>query len=431
MTIKTREPGSAFLKQVETFVPKTKKRRPWRELGTNDEGNVTGIPELQNNTPETLIDTAFETKLTPEVTRHRTAHRTAHETDIGQHRTAHETAFLDSDSQHRTAHRTEDDIQSETHRTAHRTARETSFNILALTQTEEKILHFLLDSCAFTGQRSSEKIKARVFAEEIAVTLAALRKSVQRMRAKEWLDASDVSHGNQGGTVYTLRHDVWNALNLRRASHRVAAESHIGEHRTAHETDIGQHRTAHETAHRTAHRTEPSSSSSSLINNNSFNATTTEPELELLPAEWRHIDYLALTEQGCPFGSKQIRQARSFGMTPEALQESIFNFAWALSQKWEPEGRFQTSPLNFFMGCLKRNGLYEHEGYYRQLRMRQELEKQWLDHREKKESFTLNEHEKLDRTIEGASEVFDFPIIDAADAIDENVISKTKIDTSI
>ena len=118
-------------------------------------------------------------------------------------------------------------------------------------------------------------------------------------------------------------------------------------------------------------------------------------------------------------------------MTPEALQESIFNFAWALSQKWEPEGRFQTSPLNFFMGCLKRNGLYEHEGYYRQLRMRQELEKQWLDHREKKESFTLNEHEKLDRTIEGASEVFDFPIIDAADAIDENVISKTKMDTSI
>ena len=31
MTIKTREPGDAFKRQVSEFVPIAKKRRPWRD----------------------------------------------------------------------------------------------------------------------------------------------------------------------------------------------------------------------------------------------------------------------------------------------------------------------------------------------------------------------------------------------------------------
>jgi hypothetical protein len=68
-------------------------------------------------------------------------------------------------------------------------------------------------------------------------------------------------------------------------------------------------------------------------------------------------------------------------MSPEALQECIYNFAWALTKKWQPPGGFQTSPLNFFMGCLKTTGVYEHDGYYKQKQLRREKEQEWLTYR--------------------------------------------------
>ena len=136
--------------------------------------------------------------------------------------------------------------------------------------------------------------------------------------------------------------------------------------------------------------------SSSLIRDLNFNTTTTRNEMDALPPEWREVDYLPLNDVDCPFGPKQLRQARSYGMSPEALQECIYNFAWALSKKWQPPGGFQTSPLNFFMGCLKTTGVYEHDGYYRQRQMRREKEQGWLNSRR---------HQQKDETGDGESEV--------------------------
>jgi len=80
----------------------------------------------------------------------------------------------------------------------------------------------------------------------------------------------------------------------------------------------------------------------------------------------------------------------------EALQESIYHFAWAMKSNWQPEGGFKTSPLNYFMGCIRSNGIFEFAGYYRQKKLRKKIELEWLE----KQHSSSEEDKKLDEKLD-------------------------------
>jgi len=210
------------------------------------------------------------------------------------------------------------------------------FNLLKLTVTEERILKFLMAACAFRGGKTSDLIKARILGEKTGLTHAAVRKSVQRMRSKGWLLAvgnGDVLAGNQGGTAYTFRDDVWQVL-------RLAGTPHLGQPGTTPGTTLG-----------TAPGTDPSSSSSYM--NSNFKPTTTADARDGWAIE--DLDYSMLTDIG--FGRSQASQLRSIGLPFDVVQRSLVYFEFEL--RYTPSGKSIQEPLSLLMKRMRQNGCWE------------------------------------------------------------------------
>jgi hypothetical protein len=98
-----------------------------------------------------------------------------------------------------------------------------------------------------------------------------------------------------------------------------------------------------------------SSSSSSLRSTNTEELLTTgkqSPSETEIDAAWQQIDSSPLME--LRFGRSHIAQiAQSGRVTPEQLQESIYAFAFDLSENQKTKS-ISGAPLNYFMGILRR-----------------------------------------------------------------------------
>ena len=238
---------------------------------------------------------------------------------------------------------------------------EPKFGLLDLSTLQRKTIDYFFDSCRINGSRLTEPMLVLDLVKTLKSTSAAVKKAIQRIEGKQLAIRVRSKAGRGGWTIYELPEPVYKELIFRETRAKLKPN---------------QSQTEAKLEPQLEPELEPNlPSSSSLLAISDFSKTTTAgSEVSPLPPEWAAIDCMPLVEQSCPFGLTQIRQARSFGMSPEALQESIYNFGWALTEGWEPPGGFQTSPLNFLMGCLRRNALFEHEGYYRQRRMRKDAE---------------------------------------------------------
>ena len=229
---------------------------------------------------------------------------------------------------------------------------------------QRKLAVLIYRSCQSARSRVSEPLTIEHVATSLGIHAGSVKTSFRRLEDKGFLKRHSFKNGRGGWAKFELPDAVFNSFLQLETEHKL----NTNQTQSGNKPDTQPDTT--------------SPSSSSLLAISDFSKTTTAGSESLpLPPEWAAIDCMPLVEQSCPFGLTQIRQARSFGMSPEALQESIYNFGWALTEGWEPPGGFQTSPLNFLMGCLKRNALFEHEGYYRQRRMRKDAEEKWLAHR--------------------------------------------------
>lgn len=113
----------------------------------------------------------------------------------------------------------------------------------------------------------------------------------------------------------------------------------------------------------------PYSSSNKYINN----TTTTE-----LPDEWSQIDFTDLASIG--FSYTQLVQLHSRNLNiPEAIQESINHFAFALENS--DKVKLYPDPLNVLMGVLRKGGVWFEKNY----RSPQEIAQQQLIERKKAE----------------------------------------------
>lgn len=98
-----------------------------------------------------------------------------------------------------------------------------------------------------------------------------------------------------------------------------------------------------------------SNSPSYTSSSNKYINTTTE-----LPNEWAQIDFADLTSIG--FSHTQLVQLHSRNLNiPEAIQESINHFAFALDHN--DKVKFYPEPLNVLMGVLRKGGIWFEKSY--------------------------------------------------------------------
>jgi hypothetical protein len=341
MKIKTREPGSAFLKQVATPQSGARRQRSWREVG-HDEKHAVSIDS-----------------------------QTEHKADTNQTQTEHKADTNQTQTEHKAD--TKPNTLLDTKRTQIRHKANTNVQFEELTGLQRHLTIFVYRSCQKERSKVSAPLTIEYVSDSLQCQAGSVKTSFKRLEDKMVLNRHSFKSGRSGWTRYNLSDELFQTLL---------------QFETENKLDTNRTQTGHklDTKPDTKPDTNfPSSSSSKILNTKTTTTQDFESDAFGLSGVWREIDQTPLTDQGCPFGPSQIRQARSFGMSPEALQESVYNFGWALMQNWQPPGGFKSSPLNFFMGCLRSNGLYEHENYYRQKRERAEIEKRWLEECRRKE----------------------------------------------
>ncbi len=302
-------------------------------------------------------------------------HQTDNESTTNRHQTDNESTT--------NRHQTDNESTTNRHQTDNGTGNETGIkpatkvkslvSPLELAGLQKIALIYLHDHCRFRGSRETSYVLIAEIADYLKTSPGAAKVSLQRLESKGYIIRKRFKVGRAGWSIYELPEDIYQAMTIAQEITKPAQNRQ--------QTGI---KPTTEPATKPASNL-PSSSSSKILNTKTTTTQDFDSDAFGLSGVWREIDQTPLTDQGCPFGPSQIRQARSFGMSPEALQESIYNFGWALMQNWQPPGGFKSSPLNFFMGCLRSNGLYEHENYYRQKRERAEIEKRWLEECRRKE----------------------------------------------
>jgi hypothetical protein len=225
------------------------------------------------------------------------------------------------------------------------------------------------------GQDSSEPLSINFIANSCQSSIPTTKNALRRLQEKKLLLRKEYKNGRGGWTVYRLPKKLYleildcenNGANLTIKLTQSNAES--GSKVVA---ETGSKVVAKPVAN-------PPSSSRLNTNTNSLNSTTTElGQVGEYWLAWDRINFEGLTELNCPFGKKQIEQIKAWGVSPESLQESIHNFIFALKKNWTPEGGFKSSPLNYFMGCIRTNGLFEYDGYYQHRRQLKEIERAQL-----------------------------------------------------
>ena len=250
--------------------------------------------------------------------------------------------------------------------------------VFSLDGLQREILLLIFNHCKRARAKQSPPIAVEHISKSCKTTYHAARKAIQRLEQKEFLKRTEFKVGRSGWTKYEIPDAAYQELlqNETEANSRPIR---------------GQTEDKPGTELRPEPRPSASSSSSSLRSISNKELLTTE---ELVPSEmeldarWQAIDSSPITE--LRFGRSQIAQiAHSGRVSPEQLQDSIYAFAYDLSENQKAKS-ISGAPLNYFMGIL-RKGPYVPPANYespeeRQQRLYLEAKEQQYRRRQEREA---------------------------------------------
>jgi len=210
-----------------------------------------------------------------------------------------------------------------------------------LTGLQKNTLGFLFLRCKFQGSKNTGPIAITNVANDLKSTPPAVKKALQRIEQKGFIERKSFKNGRGGWTKYELPEGIYRELLFKESRAKVEPN------RSQTGAKVG-------TELEPQPEPRPLSSSSSLLN-----ITTTTNELALLENDkphlspaWKQLDLSPLLKIG--FKESHLIQIAKVGhLTPEQVQESINAFAWDLQQNNKGKD-IQGNPLNFFMGILRK-----------------------------------------------------------------------------
>ena len=213
---------------------------------------------------------------------------------------------------------------------------------------QRRIILYVFDASKTSREKLTAPIALKNLAEACETTPMAAQGSTRRLEQKKLLRRGEYKNGRGGWTRYELPNELFQELLQLETQNKVSTNPEQSQYKVR-------------TQPSTQPSTSPSSSSSSLYLEEFKTTTTGEPELlksdsvQLSP-EWQTVDWSSLVEIGFT-ETHLVQVVRQGKLSTEEVQDSIHFFAFDLKRNGKGTA-IHGSPLNFFMGILRRGQAY-------------------------------------------------------------------------
>jgi predicted transcriptional regulator len=238
-----------------------------------------------------------------------------------------------------------------------------SFSISNLVGVQRKIIFIIFEECKNNRSSVTREITIEHVSELTQSSHGTVKVSLQRLEKKGVIIRKNFKVGRGGWSQYELPQYVYNSILMA--------------------SNWQQTRNKLETQPITEPATNLSSSSSNIKNT----TTMTQPEL---PDEWLEIDISPLSEFN--FHQGHLKQLFKHQCELEMVEKSIEYFAFDLTEN-QKNKTIQTDPINFFMGIMKRAGVYNAPPNYVDPRVK--AKKQFLEQQAKQAEDLLMAEKEL------------------------------------
>jgi hypothetical protein len=216
--------------------------------------------------------------------------------------------------------------------------------VAALSGKEAQLVRLIFHHCRLMSSRTTEPISSEETARLLQVSTKRLNNVVERLVAKQILTVVAQRPGRGAWRRFSLSDEAYHQSSVHEiASKSPAIHQQIASVPPANHEHIASKQPAITPA------AGSSSSGSKILD---LQTTTTSEREDTLPPEWLAVDVMPLSTIG--FTQTHLRQLHRAGLlTAEELQDSIHAFAFDLEVNGKAK-KLNGSPLNFFMGCVRK-----------------------------------------------------------------------------
>lgn len=208
----------------------------------------------------------------------------------------------------------------------------TNWSFSVLTGIQRKIMIFIFNECKKSLSKITKPLTLEYMSHHINTDKMSIKTSAYRLEMKSFLLRVEYKAGRGGWTKYELPKDVFHDILQNETDNKLITNWQQTDNKPI-------------TQPVTQPVTTLSSSSSDI------NTTTTE-----LSDEWQKIDISSLESIGLTFG--HLTQLQRSGIeSAEIIQDSINHFAYDLIHNSKAK-EIKTTAIGYFMGIMKRAGLY-------------------------------------------------------------------------
>jgi predicted transcriptional regulator len=226
---------------------------------------------------------------------------------------------------------------------------------------QKSILISIYKDSKISRVKVTDPITLEYLSDQLKASKNSIKTTLKRLEKKELIIRNAFKNGRGGWTKYELPNDVYQEIMLLESQDKletkwVQTDNKVG---TQPGTQPGT--------------TRPSSSSINI------NTTTTKTEENTSISEYVNFDSL----KNYGFNSHHFDQLFKINSTPkESLQDSIDHFAFDL-EKNNKMKEIRTNPVTYFMGILRREGVYNAPANYES--PREKALKQYQENKKKEE----------------------------------------------
>jgi len=208
----------------------------------------------------------------------------------------------------------------------------TNWSFSVLTGIQRKIMIFIFNECKKSLSKITKPLTLEYMSHHINTDKMSIKTSAYRLEMKSFLLRVEYKAGRGGWTKYELPKDVFHDILQNETDNKLITNWQQTDNKPI-----------------TQPVTQPVTTLSSSSSN--INTTTTE-----LLDEWQKIDISSLESIGLTFG--HLTQLQKSGIENiEIIQDSINHFAYDLIHNSKAK-EIKTTAIGYFMGIMKRAGLY-------------------------------------------------------------------------
>jgi hypothetical protein len=217
------------------------------------------------------------------------------------------------------------------------------YEVSSLSGREAQLVKLIFQHCRVMSSRTTEPISSEETARLLQISTKRLNNVVERLVAKQVLTVVAQKPGRGAWRRFCLSDEAYHQSSI----HEIASKSPALHHQIASTPPANREQIASKQP-----AIAPAMLSSSSGSDLDPKATTAREPEGTLPTDWLAVDVTPLSPIG--FTQTHVRQLHRAGLlTAEELQDSIFAFAFDLEVNGKAK-KLNGSPLNFFMGCLRK-----------------------------------------------------------------------------